>query len=112
MLPPELFPRSRLPPNAAWKCNRGRADNWHGPILRCIGRSLHSTSTEFHRHKIDEERDEQSRAQGHYRKIFVRDYAERTNFPANGCHRSTFPVRPDPETAANPPGARKCKRSI
>src|SRR5207244_6522188 len=56
MLPAESFPRLRLPPNVAWKCNRARADNWHGRTSKCIARSLHSTSMEFHRRKIDEER--------------------------------------------------------
>src|SRR5213078_3519257 len=76
MLPAESLPRPRLPPNAAWKCSRVRADSWHGPISKCIARFLHSTSRESHRHKIDEERDGRSRAQVDYRKIFVLDYGE------------------------------------
>src|SRR5438045_2185802 len=76
MLPAESFPRPRLPPNAAWKCSRARADNWHEPISKCIARFLHSTSRESHQHKIDEERDGRSRAQVDYRKIFVLDYGE------------------------------------
>src|SRR5439155_7130950 len=76
MSPTESLPRPRLPPNGAWKCNRARADNWHGPISKCIARSLHSTSRESHRHRIDEERDERSRAQGRSRKIFARDCEE------------------------------------
>src|SRR5204863_1508678 len=76
MLLVESLPRPRLHPNAAWKCNRARADNWHGRISKCIARSLHSTSRESHRHRIDEERDERSRAQGRSRKIFARDCEE------------------------------------
>src|SRR6476660_8873576 len=76
MLPMKSFPRPRLLPNAAWKRSRARADNWHGRISKCIARSLHSTSRESHRHKINEERDGRSRAQVDYRKIFVLDYGE------------------------------------
>src|SRR6266576_3480572 len=71
MSPAELLPRPRLPPNAAWKCSRVHADNWHGPISKCIGRSLHSANRESHRHRIDEGRDGRSRGQEHYRKIFA-----------------------------------------